>query len=269
MSTDSALWLALKAELDAVDGLVVAFSGGVDSSVLLAAAVDVLGPERTVAVIADSPSLARAELEEAQQVVQFLGVSVVYLSTQEFQDPRYVANQGDRCFWCKEQLFVLAGEEARRRGWTVAYGENADDIRAERPGSRSALQRGVLAPLRAAGWGKKEIRAFARERGLKVADKPASPCLASRVAVGIPVAVDILQRIEHLESELRAQGFEVVRARHLGMGKGRLEFGEGDWARAKEEEAALLDLARRHGYGQCTLAPYTSRNLAHLGGQES
>lgn len=245
----------LEALLRPLPGAVVAFSGGVDSTVLLAACAEVLGRERVLAVIADSASLPRRELEEARALAARIGVALVELATQELQDARYLANTGDRCFWCKEALFRAAAPLAAARAWPLLYGENADDAREHRPGARSAAARGVLAPLRDAGWTKEQVRAQARARGLPVADKPAAPCLASRLPVGVPVTLPALRRIEELEAALHERGYAVVRARHLAAQRVRLEFGAGDLERARTEAGVLRDLAAAAGYADAEIDP--------------
>lgn len=252
----------LQAQLRDLPGLVVAFSGGVDSTVLLAVAIETLGSEKVLAVIADSPSLARLELHEAKQVAEDLGANLEILETQEIDDERYRANSGDRCFWCKEQLFTYATPAAQERGWPVAYGENADDVGEHRPGAKSASQRGVLAPLRDAGWNKAQVRAFAASRGLTVADKPAAPCLASRVAVGVPVDLETLERIEAVEQHLRVDGYQILRARHLAQGEMALEFGADDYPRAQVESLQLQEIAHTFGYTECRIRRYQSGSVA-------
>lgn len=253
---------ALQAQLRDLPGLVVAFSGGVDSSVLLAAAIDTLGREKVLAVIADSPSLARLELQEAKQVAMDLGAELEILSTHEIDDARYRANSGDRCFWCKEQLFTYAQPAAEKRGWALAYGENADDVGEHRPGAESAAQRGVLAPLREAGWCKAHVRAYAAHRGMSVAEKPAAPCLASRVAVGVAVNLEILERIESVEQKLRTNGYQILRARHLAQSEMALEFGVDDFPRAQTEAMQLQELAHSFGYTECSIRRYQSGSVA-------
>lgn len=253
---------SLQAQLQDLPGLVVAFSGGVDSTVLLAAALETLGKEKVLAVIADSPSLARAELQDAQQVAAALGASLETLSTKEIDDARYRANSGDRCFWCKEQLFLYAAPAAEQRGWALAYGENADDVGEHRPGAESARQRGVLAPLRDAGWNKAQVRAYAADRGLSVAEKPAAPCLASRVAVGITVDLETLERIESVEQQLRTNGYQILRARHLAPTEMALEFGDVDFSRAQTESIQLQELAHSFGYTKCSIRHYQSGSVA-------
>lgn len=255
-------WPALSAQLQGLPGLVVAFSGGVDSTVLLAAALEVLGHDKVVAVLADSPSLARAEKEDALRIAQSLGAELRILDTRELEDPRYRANSGDRCFWCKEQLFSFAEPIAADHGWPLAYGENASDVGDHRPGAQSATARGVLAPLREAGWLKEQVRAYAAARHLDVAEKPAAPCLASRIAVGVEVDLDILEQVEGLESALKNRGYRILRARHLGGSTGALEFEASEMPRAESDWPQLQILAAQHGFQTCTLRTYRSGSVA-------
>lgn len=246
----------LRAELSALPGAVIAFSGGVDSSVLLAAALECLGPQRVIAVLAEGPSLARREAEEARAVAADLGATLLVLATDEAEDPRYSANRGDRCYWCKEALFRAAEPVARARGWSLCYGENADDVAEDRPGARSAAERGVRAPLRDAGWSKELVRAFARARGLRVADKPAAPCLASRLPVGVAVSRERLARVEALEEALRVRGFEILRARHVSDEHAVIEVADEELARARALEPLLRADAALCGYRAMDLRAY-------------
>jgi uncharacterized protein len=205
--------------LAGVDRLGVAFSGGVDSSVLLALAVRVLGPDRVVAVLGVSPSLATAERSAAHEVAQVIGARVVEVQTYEGDRPEYQANGPDRCFFCKDELFArISGEVvAAHRLDAVAYGENADDARRpDRPGSRAATDHRVLRPLAEAGWDKAAVRRLARAWQLPCADKPAAPCLASRIPHHEVVSPEKLQQIDRAEAALRALGFADLRVRHHG-----------------------------------------------------
>lgn len=248
-------WPRLRAELQGLPGAIVAFSGGVDSAALLFACREALGRERVLAVIADSPSLARAELDEARRVAAQVGVELRELGTDELHDERYRANSGDRCFWCKEALFEQTAPLAGQLGWPVLYGENADDSGDHRPGAASAARRGVRAPLRDAGWSKAMVRAYARAAGLSVADKPAMPCLASRLPVGVAVSAAALAQVEGLEAAIRARGFRIVRARHLSAESVRLEFGAGELSRAQAMAKELAGLARAAGYREAVIDP--------------
>ncbi|HEY3436272.1 MAG TPA: ATP-dependent sacrificial sulfur transferase LarE [Actinotalea sp.] len=207
------------AEIGSPARLGVAFSGGVDSSVLLALATRALGPERTLAILGVSPSLAADERRDAHTVAAMVGVPLVEVVTHEGENPAYRANGPDRCFHCKDELFTrISDEVADRYGVTaVAYGENADDAsRPDRPGSGAAARHAVLRPLAAAGLAKADVRSIARALGLPSADKPAAPCLASRIPHFEEVTPAKLAQVERAEAGLRALGFEDCRVRHHG-----------------------------------------------------
>jgi uncharacterized protein len=197
----------------------VAFSGGVDSAVLLALAVRALGPDGVIAVLGVSPSRAADERSAAHDVAAFIGAPVVEVATHEGENPAYRANGPDRCFFCKDELFTRISDDvvdAHGLG-AVAYGENADDARRpDRPGSLAATQHRVLRPLAAAGLDKAMVRRIARELALPCADKPAAPCLASRIPHYEEVSPVKLAQIEAAEKALRALGFADSRVRHHG-----------------------------------------------------
>ncbi|HLW58460.1 MAG TPA: ATP-dependent sacrificial sulfur transferase LarE [bacterium] len=197
-------------------GVVVAFSGGVDSAYLLAAAAEVLG-NRCVGATAVSPSLARDELTVARRIAAAIGVRHLIVETDEFEDPRYRRNDVQRCYFCKHALFTRLGALAGDLGFAaVVYGANADDLGDYRPGMRAAAEFAVRAPLVEAGLTKEEIRGLARGRGLEIWDKPASPCLASRLPHGMPVTLVALRQVEEGERVLHGLGFPEVRVRHHG-----------------------------------------------------
>jgi uncharacterized protein len=245
----------LRADLAALDSLAVAFSGGVDSSVLLHAGFAALG-ERCAGVIADSPSLPRAELEEARAVAVRIGARLVEVRTEELADERYVANSGDRCYWCKTALFEPMSRWAERQGFSaLAFGEIADDALDDRPGARAAGEFGVRAPLAAAGLGKEDVRRYAREVGLSVAEKPASACLASRLPVGTLVTRERLAQVEAAEGSLRDLGLRVLRVRHHGR-RALLEVGEAEFASAAARRDELAEALRAHGFEELDLGVY-------------
>src|SRR5215217_4401004 len=242
VSLDSRL-AALDAELAAVPGVLVAFSGGVDSGVVLAAAVRALGTERVVAATAVSPSLPVSERAEAAEFAASLGVRHEQPRTDELEREGYRANAGDRCAFCKAELVDVLTPLAARLGIAdVVTGTNADDLRAGfRPGIRAAAERGAWAPLARAGMTKDDVRAAARRWELPLADKPAAACLASRIAYGVPVSAEGLARVEAAEASLRAAmtgaGLAVrdLRVRDLG----------GDTARVEVDAALASELAAR------------------------
>lgn len=193
---------------------VVAYSGGVDSALLARVAHEVLGA-RALAVIADSPSLPRRELAEALALGQRFGFAVRVIQTREFQDPNYLANPLNRCYYCKHELFGHLSAIARQEGYAVIVcGENASDQGDFRPGSQAAAEFNVRAPLKELGLTKAEIRQLSAQLGLPTADKPQLACLSSRVPYGEPVTPQKLAMIERAETVLRDLGFQDVRVRH-------------------------------------------------------
>jgi uncharacterized protein len=221
----------LAALLTPLPGVLVAFSGGVDSGVLLAAAVRALGADRVVAATAVSPSLPASELAPAAAFAASLGVRHEQPRTDELSRAGYRANAGDRCAFCKTELVDVLTPLAARLGIAdVVTGTNADDLRAGfRPGIRAAAERGAWAPLARAGLTKDDVRAAARRWELPLADKPAAACLASRIAYGVPVSAEGLARVEAAEADLRAAlagaGIPVrnLRVRDMGEDVARVE----------------------------------------------
>jgi uncharacterized protein len=243
---------AVSASLKEVQRLGVAFSGGVDSSLLLALATRALGAERVVALLGVSPSLAAEERTAARDVATFVGVSLVEVATHEGDQPEYQANGPDRCFYCKDELFNRIEDEVieRYRLDAIAYGENADDARRpDRPGARAATNHHVLRPLAEAGMTKLGVRTVARALGLPVADKPAAPCLASRIPHHHRVTPAKLSQIERAESALRQLGFGDLRVRHHDE-VARVELPAADLARAVVDplRTAMLAAVRSAGF---------------------
>ncbi|MDB6020262.1 MAG: ExsB family protein [Pedosphaera sp.] len=200
----------------------VAYSGGVDSVFLARMAWDVLG-EKSLAAIADSPSLPRRELEEALAIARQFEFPVKVIQTGEFNNPQYLANPDNRCYFCKHELFTELEPLARSGGFAViAYGENDSDIGDHRPGAKAASEFQVRAPLKEAGLTKAEIREFSAQLGLPTADKPQMACLSSRIPYGEAVSPEKLRMIEEAEYVLRDLGFHDVRVRHHELKQGQM-----------------------------------------------
>lgn len=197
---------------------VVAYSGGVDSVFLARVARDVLG-DKSLAAIADSPSLPRRELEEALGIARQFEIPVRVIQTREFANADYLANPSNRCYFCKHELFTELAPLTRELGFAViAYGENASDVGDFRPGAKAAAEFAVRAPLKEAGLTKAEIRELSAQLGLPTADKPQMACLSSRIPYGEPVTPEKLAMIEAAENVLRDLGFHDVRVRHHELG---------------------------------------------------
>jgi uncharacterized protein len=206
----------LQANLRRLGRTLVAYSGGVDSAYLAWAAHQVLG-DKMLAIIADSPSLARTQLSDAVAFAQEQSIPLEVVATSELDRPEYVRNDSERCFFCKDELFTLMEDLRQARGFdAIAYGVNLNDQGDFRPGQRAAAHHRVVAPLLEVGLSKDEIRALAREAGLRVWDKPASACLSSRIEYGRPVTREALATVERGEDALRALGFRQLRVRHHG-----------------------------------------------------
>ena len=227
--------------------VLVAYSGGVDSTLLLRLALDELG-DRAVGALASSPAYPESEQEEARLLARSLGARLIELSTDEVELEAYARNNPDRCFHCKEELFDKLEPVQRELGLShLAYGATADDADDHRPGHGSAVRRGVRFPLLEAGMGKSEISAAARELGLPNWNKPSFACLSSRIPHGTQVTVEVLRRIEAAEAALKALGFSQVRVRHHGD-VARIEVDGAEIERLVLERERVVNAVRKAGY---------------------
>jgi pyridinium-3,5-biscarboxylic acid mononucleotide sulfurtransferase len=229
----------LLAGLTAMGRVIVAFSGGTDSAYLAWAANRALGPN-AVAITADSASLPESHKRDAEAFVRRFGILHEYIATREFENPDYVANNPDRCFHCKDELFTRLEAVGRERGYQhIIYGVNVDDLGDYRPGQGAATRHHVAAPLADAGLTKAEIRELSRLAGLPTWDRPASACLSSRIPYGTPVTIQNVKTVENGEEEIKALGFRQFRVRFHGEVV-RIEI-----ARDEMERALTLEMAQR------------------------
>lgn len=251
--------------IEPLDSAIVAFSGGVDSSLVAALAARALG-ERALAVTAVSPALATGELDGARGVAAAVGIAHRTITTDELARPEYRRNDRFRCYHCKTELYDRLHAVAVAEGYAaVLSGANGDDAGDWRPGLRAAAEHGVRHPLLEAGVGKQEVRAMARELAVPSAEKPASPCLASRLPYGTPVTPRALAQVDRAERAVRSLGFGVLRVRHFGV-LGRVELAADELARALAQPAPVIAAVRGAGYRRAEISeqPFRSGSLNRL-----
>jgi len=243
----------LEAELAPLGSACVAFSGGVDSSLVLAAAARALGPARVVAFTAVSATYLPEELQAARALAAGLGVKHVVVETHEFDDPAFTGNPRERCYVCKRELVAEMVRVAAETGCAALVdGANLDDLGDHRPGMRATAEGGVTHPLLAAGIGKDEVRRLSRELGLATWDAPQQACLASRIPYGEPITVQKLEAIAAAERALHELGFRQCRVRHHGS-VARVEVESGDLGRALEARESIAPRLRALGFTYVTL----------------
>lgn len=254
---------ALETRIGSLGSCVVAFSGGVDSSLVAALASRALGP-RALAVTAVSPAFATGELDGARSVARAVGISHETITTAELEREGYRRNGRDRCYHCKSELYGALAAIAGERGFSALLsGANVDDLGDWRPGLAAAAEHGVVHPLLEAGVGKEQVRQIARELAVPSAEKPASPCLASRIPYGVEVAPEVLAQIDRAELALKALGHQILRVRHYGT-RCRVEMSDDELAAlTPDRRAAVIAAVTSAGYADAEIAdvPFRSGSL--------
>jgi len=242
----------LRTHIAGLGSALVAFSGGVDSALVLRVAHDALG-DRVAAGTGLSDTYPEEEMREAREIASEIGTEFIYARTMELTDPRYAANNSQRCFFCKTELYSRLAEIAQERGYEwLLDGTNADDLGDHRPGMRAARNWNVRSPLAELGFRKKEIRELSAGLNLRTWDKPSFACLSSRFAYGDPITVEKLKIVAKAETAMRELGFRGFRVRHHEM-VARIELPEADFVRAMEMREEIVAAMREAGYAYAAL----------------
>jgi len=242
----------LESAFEGLGPVVVALSGGVDSTLVAVAATKFKAKTDVLCATADSASLASDELALCRGLSDQWQFDWMPVVTNELEDPRYIENNGDRCYWCKSALMDQLVPIAAERDATVLLGVNLDDLGDHRPGQHAAAERGARFPLVEAEFTKADIRALAKHWGIDVWDRPAMPCLSSRIPYGTPVAVPLLTKIDRSEQALRSIGFRDVRVRHYGN-TARIELPAEEMAKAIAAADEIVNSVKDAGYEYVTL----------------
>jgi uncharacterized protein len=243
----------LKETVKGLRKVVVAFSGGVDSTFLLKVCIDVLGRENVLAFIGSSPSCPRGEIEEAISLSKLIGAEYIIAETFEMEDRNYIQNTTSRCYYCKNYLFDKAWDIARDREFLhVAEGSNLDDMDDFRPGRKACVEQNILSPLLTAELTKNEIRELSKKYSLPTHDKPSFACLSSRIPYGTPISSEVLKKVENSENFIRSLGIRQVRIRYHGD-IARIEVMEEDFDTIMANKNGIIEALKRYGFSYITL----------------